>query len=194
MDKSNLKSSQLDNPFSIISNDCWGREVYRHFQLPYSTPFIGLFIMAPCYIKMLKKIKHYLDSPIVFTTESKYPVLCRKRLTEQNSYPIGLLNHDVEIHFLHYKNKQEAHHKWTCRKQRINWENILVKFDDSKDEANESLRNDFLALPFPKICFTKHKNGGNREVVHFDNWVEDGAEMFDLSLSKFSLIEWINGK
>jgi len=55
-----LLRSQLKNRnFTIVSNNCWGGEVYRGFGLPYQTPFVGLFLFPACYIKLLKNLKNY---------------------------------------------------------------------------------------------------------------------------------------
>lgn len=56
-----LSSRIEDRNFTIISNNCWGGELYKELNLAYNTPFIGLFIYAPCYIKMLKNLRFYLN-------------------------------------------------------------------------------------------------------------------------------------
>ena len=35
--------------FSIISNNCWGGYVYQEQNLPYQSPFVGLFLYAKDY-------------------------------------------------------------------------------------------------------------------------------------------------
>lgn len=50
-------------------------------------------------------------------------------------YPVGVLSNGkntIEIFFLHYHSEQEAREKWERRIQRINWEKLLVKFNDQK--------------------------------------------------------------
>src|SRR5690606_37279406 len=81
--------------FAIVSNNCWGGGFYQALGLPYNTPFIGLYINIPCYIKMLGNMNHYLQQELEFIDNSKYPI-------KKSNYPIGLLG-DIEIHFLHYK-------------------------------------------------------------------------------------------
>ena len=39
-DRKNLN----DKPFVIISDNCWGAEVFQWYGRPYNTPFIGMFI------------------------------------------------------------------------------------------------------------------------------------------------------
>ena len=82
-----------DKPFVLVSNNCWGGEVYQWYQRPYNSPFIGLFIYGPCYNKLLKRFDHYMDQPLEFIRKSKYPEPHRDW-----EYPIARLD-DIEIHF-----------------------------------------------------------------------------------------------
>ena len=43
--------------FTIICDNCWAGKVYQELGLPYQTPFVGMFVFSPDYIKMLKNIK-----------------------------------------------------------------------------------------------------------------------------------------
>lgn len=61
-----------DKNFTIISNDCWGGEVYKDLGLEYTTPFVGIRLFAHCYIKFLKNIKEYIESPLTRTNVSRY--------------------------------------------------------------------------------------------------------------------------
>ena len=50
--------------FTIICDNCWAGKVYQELGLPYQTPFVGMFVFSPDYIKMLKNLKHYLSGDI----------------------------------------------------------------------------------------------------------------------------------
>ena len=80
--------------FTIICDICWAGKVYQELGLPYQTPFVGMFVFSPDYIKMLKNLKHYLsgDIPLKFVKESKYIK------DFDNAYPLALLD-DIELHF-----------------------------------------------------------------------------------------------
>jgi uncharacterized protein (DUF1919 family) len=56
---------------SIISNDCFGGEYYRLLHLPYNTPFVGLMLIAPCYIKLLQHFYEYMSQQLHFVNEAK---------------------------------------------------------------------------------------------------------------------------
>ncbi|MDW2326716.1 MULTISPECIES: DUF1919 domain-containing protein [Vibrio] len=134
--------------FSIISDNCWGGFVYQHFQLRYKTPFVGLFIFSPDYMKLIENVKHYMEVELVFIEPklSKY----REQLDLSSGvYPIARLN-DVEIHFLHYKDELEAEYKWVKRKQRINYDNLIIKMND-RDLFDADMLPMFEKVPARKV-------------------------------------------
>lgn len=136
----------------IVANNCWAGDVYEAINKKYNTPFVGLFFNAPCYIKLLENFDFYMGLELNFLETSKYPI-------SNINYPIGSLNNDVEIHFLHCKSEEEAFEKWNRRKNRMpkNINNYLYKMDD-RDFATEQEILAFHNLDYPnKISFTKEK-------------------------------------
>lgn len=145
--------------FSIISNNCWAGRVYQYLDMPYLSPTAGLYFFSPDYIKFVKDLKGYLDTPLEFISpeESKYFDELKKR--NQLDKPIGRLG-DVEIVFLHYSSKEEALEKWNRRKERVNFEHIIYKFSRMNLCTDREI-SEFVALPFNKkviIDTTKDKN------------------------------------
>lgn len=141
--------------YTIISDNCWAGFVYQDFNLPYTTPFIGLFLFSPCYIEFLENFDELIFSELTFIdpVSSKYADELRRQ-DLLGKYPIGILPGGIEIQFLHYKSEKDAYTKWNERKKRINRDNMLVKFSD-RDLSTEELIARFDALPFKnKICFT----------------------------------------
>lgn len=56
--------------------------------------------------------------------------------------------------FLHYHSEQEAREKWERRIKRINWDKLLVKFND-QNGCTETEVNRFMGLPYKnKLFFT----------------------------------------
>lgn len=143
-----------DKQFSVISNNCWGGFVYQYYDMPYLSPFAGLFIFAEDYIRFLNDLKGYLREELVFID----PNLSRYRQWASQDpafgkYPIALLR-DIEIHFLHYHSQEEAHEKWVRRVKRINFDDLLIKFSD-RDGCTEDMIAQFDKLDFPKkVCLT----------------------------------------
>lgn len=173
-------------PFpSVISNDCFGAEVYRALNLPYNTPFVGLMIMAPCYIRLLEDLEYYLAQQLVFIKKSKYDSV-NKLMDRAGYFPIATLGGDVEIQFLHYESEEQARQKWTERKKRVDLKNLVLKFDFSKDYATEEILNQFLKLNYQKkiaIGAASNKVAEfNGATVSLPNYESNGLLLFRRSL------------
>lgn len=174
----NIHQRKLKNKsFTIISNNCWGGEVYEYYNLVKQSPTVGLFFMADDYIKFLTDLKGYLSAELTFVSpsESKWKdneiVKSDKRW---GMYPIGKLevkkldgnNENVEIFFLHYKDEQETIKKWKRRIERINWDHMLVKFND-QNGCNEEHISKFDQLPFlHKIFFSVYEHPECKSAIH----------------------------
>jgi uncharacterized protein (DUF1919 family) len=178
----NVKKYYLRNKnFSIISDNCWGGFVYQNYNINYKSPFVGLFIFSPDYLKLLKNLREYMDLPLRFIEAEKSSY--KEQLVEYNTlntYPIAKLG-DIEIHFLHYKNEEEANKKWNRRKARIDYDNLIVKFCD-RDLATEALIEQFFLLNFDrKVCLTasKYDHPSNLKLKCEDgNQIEDEWKSF----------------
>ena len=122
------RRKKLNNTdFTIISNNCWGGVVYEHFGLQKLSPTVGLYFFADDYVKFINRLEYYLslDLKMIKVEESKYvqELIARK----QENVPIGLLE-DIEVVFLHYNNADLAKEKWKRRVERVNWNNLIIKF------------------------------------------------------------------
>lgn len=165
---SQRKKAIKDTNFTIISNNCWGGMLYESYNLPKESPTVGLFIMASDYVKFVSNLKYYLGKPLVFLkpeySKWKNQLSADKRW---GTYPIGKIE-DIEIFFLHYKSEKEAIDKWYRRIRRINWNRLLIKFDDQNGCTEQDLEN-FLNLPYKhKLFFTCRdwpKYKGNKSVI-----------------------------
>jgi uncharacterized protein (DUF1919 family) len=155
--------------FTIISNNCFAGIFYRNNNLPYNSPTCGLFIMPSDYIKFIYNMKEYLslDMEELKIENSKYLDYLKK--INYNGV-IGKLN-DIEIMFLHYDNFEEVKNVWNRRKNRINYDKIIYKFNDQNLCTYEDLKkfNDFKADN--KICFTakKYDEFNTIELKQFEN-------------------------
>ncbi len=185
-----------DKNFVIIANNCWGGEIYKWYNRPFNTPFIGLFIKSPCFIKFLSKFDHYISQELVFVKTSKYS-------SETLTYPVAKLD-DIEIHFLHYQSEEEAREKWVRRTNRMlqekNKDNYYFKMDDT-NHCCENILKKFHQLPFKnKISFgvkkfpallstnhiiikESHKNLGIE--------VPNGVKLYKLTFLYFDIAHWL---
>ena len=152
--------------FSIISNNCWAGRVYQYLDMPYLSPTAGLYFFAPDYIKFVSDLKKYLDAPLEFISPeaSRYFEELKKR--NQLDKPIGKIL-DVEIVFLHYPTKEEAAEKWNRRKERVNFDHIVLKFS-RMNLCTEKDIIDYFNLPFEHKAFVDtEKRSDNKGVVFF---------------------------
>jgi uncharacterized protein (DUF1919 family) len=182
--------------FAIIANNCWGGEVYKYFDLPFNTPFIGLFLYPDCYLDLLEKWDSLDLQDIRIGHRSKYSEAVL-------SYPVGILRGDIEIHFLHYKSLEEADSKWKRRSTRIQSISekgrLFVKFCD-RDKANDAHFERFGKLDFPnKVSFSVNtKPYSFNRVTASDNTgkqADDGVKMFWYEMENgFNLYAWLNRK
>lgn len=133
------------NPPTIFTSNCWGGVTYSSLGLEFKSPLINLCLDHKDYIKFLKNPKYYLDCPLeleqmkrVEGTDIEYPII-----------RIG----DTLWHFNHYSSFEEAQSCWNRRKERINWDNLIVMFYDENDD----LIDEFCKLPYEKkICFVPY--------------------------------------
>lgn len=175
--------------FTIISNNCWGGFIYQMLKLPYNTPTIGLFMYASDYVEFCSNIKYYINQNIEFIEykESKY---YNKDKKDDIKYPIGKIN-DIEIHFMHYKSKEEAQIKWERRKLRINWDNIIFKFSQ-KDLCTRQDILKFNKLQYKnKICFTYENDIEN--TIYIPELKNIGkVDETELTMKYLNIIKYLN--
>lgn len=185
-----------DKNFVIIANNCWGGEVYQWFKRPYNSPFVGLYLHGPCYIKLLSNFNHYMSQELKFVNSTSYSTILP-------NYPVALLD-DAEIHFLHYKSENEAEEKWTRRTNRMLEEpdlgNYFFKICDLNN-GSEAVLKKFHALPFKnKVSFGVKNYASLKDKNHikikesYKNkglTVPNGVKLFKLSFLYFDVPKWL---
>jgi uncharacterized protein (DUF1919 family) len=179
--------------FCIISNDCWGAELYKLLDRPFNTPFIGLMLMSPCYIKMLENPQYYLNQPLNFKNESRYPEM--QEIKSGINFPLATLgDSDIEVHFMHYHSRDEANSKWCRRSKRMDWGNLYVKYDCGKDYSSKEDIDTFTKMNYGnKLLFGKEKFG-NIQMFSVKKYNINGRKQFKNSFLHFDPIGWLEGK
>jgi len=193
-----IRKKLKNNNFTIISNDCWGGRVYSDLGLEHNSPTVNMFFYSKCYLKLVSNLKEYLNSEINFTNESIYEVANNNRKLNNNFYPIGVLN-DIEIHFLHYRDEEEATEKWNKRVKRVNYNNLFFKFSDAYlIDVNDIFEFDNLEIN-NKISFTAL----NYMHLKSNIWIKE-FETYKYCLdpykfkwnyrNNFDIVKWLNIK
>lgn len=189
------RSKLKNRDFSIICNNCIAGGIYHRFGLPYSSPTVGLFFYLSDYINFLENFQYYLGQPLKFKDTSVHPEA--NELRKKAKYPVGVLGDDVEIHFLHYKNEDEASEKWTRRKKRINFEKLFFIYSDAGDFSEEYLER-FKKLPFSnKIFFSAKPREGACVVFVRDYENTGGYGVGDSTRNRkyekyVNIVKWLN--
>ncbi len=190
-----------DTDFCVISNNCWaGTAIYQPFGLRYNTPTVGLFIMDEDYICFLERLDYFLQQTLQFIRpeQSKYYNKISRNGTQQITYPIGVLDNQVEIHFLHYHSVQEASEKWLRRIKRINHDRLIIKMSLRDEDCNmPDIITRFMALPFSnKICFSPIQAPDNSpNIIHIPELSKlnlVGGDETEVTLARFPLLPYLN--
>ncbi len=121
---------------SLLCNNCVGAMVLHDLGLRFNSPTVNLYLTPPDYIRFLCDLETNLTSDI-------------KDVSGKSSYPIGLLNDSIKIHFLHYANFEEAIDAWNRRVRRIDFSNLYVSMV-AFGNVTEEMVAQFDKLPFEK--------------------------------------------
>jgi uncharacterized protein (DUF1919 family) len=179
--------------FTIISNDCWGADVYRALGLPYQTPFVGMAIYGPCFIALLRDLRALLDQPLCFTSETRYEECALRREAKRWYFPIATLGGEVELHFGHARSPEEAADKWYRRLQRIDWDNLYFKFADGKDDITAEHVAEFDQLPYErKVALVSRPYPNLTSTVCIRRYEQDAGKMYRLAQPEFDVVSWLN--
>ena len=197
LDDAVLRRRVTDRTFSIVSSNCWGGTLYQQLRLPYTSPFVGLFLYPPCFVKMLENLRACIESPLRLVDESQYPIANEMRRLKLR-YPIGIIGPGVELHFVHYPDPVEAAAKWNRRCQRINWQNLRVAYTE-RELSRPDLIERFDALPYEhKVCFASKPRPAQTSFVWIEEcfdrpYVTDLMKYRFLYKRRFDVADWLNG-
>lgn len=173
--------------FSIISNNCWGGIISRHYGLPYNSPTCGLGIKGNDYIKFCKNIKYYLSLKLQFIDfeDSKF----RSFYEGFNPFPVAKLD-DIEVYFSHYHSEHEAAEKWYRRAKRINWDNVIFKISHRECFSDKDIA-DFAALDLPNKLIIAERELTYKTVIipGISTYVGDET---DLIFEHMDVTEYLN--
>lgn len=174
----------------IISDNCWAGSVYNFLDLPYYSPLIGTYVYPESFLELIKDFPENFIKPIAFTDRPKHPL----RKDEPEYYPVGIIDGEIEIYFLHYKNEKEVLEKWQRRTERmlsvLNNNTPFFKMDDS-NFATIADFTDFHSFSFGnKISFSKSKVIEIPE--HFEIRLKDEWVSCKNTSYNFDVIHWLN--
>jgi uncharacterized protein (DUF1919 family) len=172
----------LPKSFTVISDDCWGSQIYRQLKIPYRTPTVGLWVEPETYLDFIVNFQEKDASRVTFiNSDKKYPVA-------KTSY--------ATLHFMHYSCEHEAKEAFERRFARVNYDSLFFKIDFGKpgyskcdiDRWNKlSLKNSIAFYPEGEFDGLIIHNG-----LAIPDWQLDGKKMFDISRRYFSFQKWLS--
>jgi len=167
--------------------------MYHDLGHEFLSPTINLFIHAPCFVKMLKNLEFYMSLDVIeLKSNSKY-------LNHKVNYPIGVINNEIEIHFLHYNTFEEARSKWNARKKRINYSNLFVTLTD-QDACTPEVIQEFDNLKIKnKVFFSAQFYPNVQSLIWCKNYSKKGRlDAYFTELrgyeKYFNLVKWLNNE
>lgn len=183
-------------PFTIVSNNCWGAHVYQALAIPYATPFVGLFIPPDSYLTLLGDFERLMRAPLQFTRASRSASVNAWRSAAGLNYPIGLLGGEVEIDFQHYPDEATARETWRRRTARMTADprRRFFKFDD-REGATAAHIDAFCAMDLPnKLCFAAKPARASIIVppASGEDHAPDGVSLAAISRRYFNTLRWIS--
>lgn len=146
----------IPNDVSIISSNCIGGLIYHNTNHRFLSPTINMYFTANDFLTFVENLEEFV---------SLKPVLS-ERDTVEVGFPVFLLSNkgkNVKLYFKHYNSAEEALSKWEERKQRINFNKVVIIMTD-RDGFDLSCFNRFCNLKYKKVLYSS-KNYHDKNVV-----------------------------
>lgn len=167
--------------FTIISNNCWGGEVYKTLNKEFNTPFIGLYIDPIEFHRIILNLDFFINYKI--TSEN---------FLFNTKYPIANIE-NINIHFSHYHSIEIAIAKWNRRMLRMKKfidengrNNIIIKLCDHDSDIPYNIIRDIKNTNNKCIFLTKK----NTLILKAINNTPNGKTLFNLRI--FYYLNYIN--
>lgn len=186
-----LRKELTNNDFSLFAPNCYAGIIYHRLGLQFKSPTINLFFpYKKQYLKFVSNIQHYLSKELVFVKDNIW------------NCPTAMLD-DVEIVFNHSKTEEEAAKHWNKRKERVNYDNIFIIFDDIADAEYSDLV-EFLKIPCKgKIILTAKDYPEFKQSVQIKKYKKEQklkSYLFDINIwtgknpvdRDFNFVKWLN--
>ena len=169
--------------FSVMSDDCWGGELYRLLGVSGRSPMMGLGMIGDDYLNFIKNL-HKADAA-TFQPQLYY-----------KSYPVVATPYG-KIHFLHYPSRATAERFFLSRYDSINWDRVIYKIDLEKPwyTARHIHMWNEMQLPNSIALYSSRTlkiwNGPIHNGMYCPKYDVDGSVMFNISCRYFNVFHWI---
>ena len=135
---------------SIVSNNCWGGVICHTLGIECLSPFKNVSFSANDYLKVISDLKYYLSIEPVWNGK-------REMDSNQNKEVPMLQLGDVFIKCNHDFDAETAIKNWKRRRDKFNWDNILVEmYTEDSEVEREFIRAS--AQYTKKVCFVPYES------------------------------------
>lgn len=166
---------------TIISNNCAGGLIYKHFGCQFQSPTINLQMSPEDYLRFCENLDYYCSLDIVEETPGN--VLEKFKLLGGTAigFPVGRLG-DLTLFFQHFDSFQQAVIKWVERKRRIDRNRLFFVMVDT--DCTKEMICRYFDLPYRNKLFltsdTDHLLNPMCILFHHEPWFEsDWLEVFN---------------
>lgn len=163
----------IEKDVTIISSNCFAGRIMQDLNMEYNSPTLGLWMMPDDFPVFCSNLSYYLKADITMVKHSKNELGNYKMTHAKHSYPVGLLDGKLEIHFLHYHTNKEAVDKWKRRSARVNLSKILMIASEQNGCTEEDVKK-FDAIPFRNKLFFCSKPYPYKSVVYIPEFQKLG--------------------
>lgn len=186
-------SCRLKNSsFSIICPNCIGGNIYHRLGLQFLTPTINCFTSQDEFIKLIRNLRHYMESDLTFP----------EGLGEGKPFPVGLLD-DIVYNFNHDTDPEKVKRDWYRRRERVNYDNLFIILYEEHPFSREEImalkdvpckrlvvltdKSTHADLDFVRVI---KRNYGRPNEAHFLDRDYFGIQTFE---KHFDFVAWLNG-
>ena len=128
---------------TIFSLNCMAGLLYYYMGLKFMSPIVNIRFNERDYLRFLTDPKRYLSTELTYLGIETVSYL-------GETYPVAGCG-DIRIALVHYPTFEEGAKKWNIRKERVDWNNLVVL----NHSDHEDIVRQFAALPYErKACFT----------------------------------------
>lgn len=187
---------------SILCNNCTGGFILHDLGLRFDSPTINMFFHDLDFFDFIEHFEYYITKNLIQIPNPKYDPAAP-------DYPVAVLSgegalKDIELHFLHYPNFDEANKKWETRKARLHMDSLYLIWTFMGMEPNEELYIRAQNLPIKnKVIFVNHPVDREKfpdffYIKGFENQIGTGqlGEFMNLRgeryYDQFDYVKWIN--
>lgn len=155
----------IDKDITIISSNCFAGRIMQDLKMEYNSPTLGLWMMPDDFPIFCSNLSYYLNADICLAKQSKNELGNYKMTHAKHPYPVGLLDNNLEIHFLHYHTIEETVSKWKRRANRVNLDKILIIASEQNGCTEEDIKA-FDAIPHKNKLFFCSKPYPYKSVIY----------------------------